>query len=148
MGGMEPRKPYPTDLTDQEWALIAPYVPTAKPGGRPEKYPKREILDGIFYILRGGCAWRLLPHDFPPWQIVYQYFWRWQQDGTWQVMHDRLRGDVRVAAGKHRQPSAGIIDSQSIKTTEKGGSVAMTRASKSKDVSAMCSSIPSGSSSS
>ena len=64
MGGMEPRRPYPTDLTDKEWALIAPYVPTAKPGGRPEKYPKREILDGIFYILRGGCAWRLLPHDF------------------------------------------------------------------------------------
>ena len=73
---MEPRKPYPTDLTDKEWALIAPYVPTAKPGGRPEKYPKREILEAIFYILRGGCAWRLLPHDFPPWQIVYQYCWR------------------------------------------------------------------------
>jgi putative transposase len=62
---MEPRKPYPTDLTDQEWALIASYVPTAKSGGRPEKYPKWEILNGIFYILRGGCVWRLLPHDFP-----------------------------------------------------------------------------------
>src|SRR5262244_2863616 len=71
---MEPRQPYPTDLTDHEWALIEPYVPTAKGGGRPEHYPKREILNGIFYIVRGGCAWRLLPHDFPPWQIVYHYF--------------------------------------------------------------------------
>jgi transposase len=137
---MEPRKPYPTDLTDKAWAFIAPYVPAAKPGGRPEKYPKREILNGIFYILRGGCAWRLLPHDFPPWQIVYQYFWRWQQDGTWQVMHDRLRGDVRVAAGKHRQPSAGIIDSQSVKTTEKGGSAASIRTSRSRGASGISSS--------
>jgi putative transposase len=67
---MEPRKPYPTDLTDDEWALIEPYVPRAKPGGRPEKYPTREILNGMFYIVRGGCAWRLLPHDFPPWEVV------------------------------------------------------------------------------
>jgi len=119
---MIPRQPYPTDLSDKEWELIQAYVPQAKPGGRPEKYPNREILDGIFYILRGGCAWRLLPHDFPPWQIVYHYFWLWQQDGTWQLMHDLLRGDVRVAAGKHRQPTAGIIDSQSVTTTEKGGS--------------------------
>ena len=81
--GMEPRKPYSTDLTDREWALIEPYVPKAKRGGRPEQYPKREILNGIFYIVRGGGAWRLLPHDFPPWQIVYHYFWIWRQDGTW-----------------------------------------------------------------
>jgi putative transposase len=85
---MEPRKPYSTDLTDREWALIEPYVPRAKRGGRPEQYPKREILNGIFYIVRGGCAWRLLPHDFPPWQIVYHYFWIWRQDGSWQRMHD------------------------------------------------------------
>jgi putative transposase len=85
---MEPRKPYPTDLSDKEWELIQPDVPETKHGGRPEKYPKREILTAIFYILRGGCAWRLLPHDFPPWQIVYHYFWVWRQDRTWQVMHD------------------------------------------------------------
>ena len=144
---MAPRKPYPTDLTDKEWALIAPYVPAAKPGGRPEKYPKREILDAIFYILRGGCAWRLLPHDFPPWQIVYQYFWRWRNDGTWQLMHDMLRGDVRVAAGKRRQPSAGIIDSQSVKTTEKGGSTATTSPNTSTVVNGTSSSTPSGCSS-
>ena len=141
---MAPRKPYPTDLTDKEWALIAPYVPAAKPGGRPEKYPKREILDAIFYILRGGCAWRLLPHDFPPWQIVYQYFWRWRNDGTWQLMHDLLRGEVRVAAGKRRQPSAGIIDSQSVKTTEKGGSTATTSPNTSTAVNGTSSSTPSG----
>jgi putative transposase len=124
---MEPRKPYPTDLSDKEWDLIKHLVPEAKPGGRPEKYPKRDILNGIFYILRGGCAWRLLPHDFPPWQIVYHYFWVWRQDGTWQVMHDLLRGDVRAATGKYRQPRAGIIDSQSVKTTDKGGSTATIR---------------------
>jgi putative transposase len=141
---MEPRKPYPTDLSDKEWELIAPLVPEAKPGGRPEKYPKREILNGIFYIVRGGCAWRLLPHDFPPWPMVYQYFWRWRQDGTWQRMHDLLRGDVRVAAGKRRQPSAGIIDSQSVKTTEKGGSAALMPTNRSRAASGTSSSTPSG----
>jgi putative transposase len=141
---MEPRKPYPTDLSDHEWDLIKHLVPEAKAGGRPEKYPKREILNGIFYILRGGCAWRLLPHDFPPWQIVYHYFWGWRNDGTWQLMHNMLRGDVRVAAGKRRQPSAGIIDSQSIKTTEKGGSAALTRTNRSKGANATSWSIPSG----
>jgi len=141
---MEPRKPYPTDLSDREWELIKHLVPEAKSGGRPAKSPKREILNGIFYIVRGGCAWRLLPHDLPPWQIVYHYFWCWRQDGTWQLMHDLLRGDVRVAAGKRRQPSAGIIDSQSVKTTEKGGSVAMTHISTSRGASGTSSSIPSG----
>src|SRR5919197_2995044 len=128
--GMNPRPPYPTDLSDQERALIKLLVPDAKPGGRPEAYPKREILNAIFYLLRSGCSWRMLPHDLPPWRIVYHYFRAWRQDGTWQVMHDLLRGDVRVAAGKHRQPSAGVIASQSVKTTEKGGSAGMTPASR------------------
>jgi putative transposase len=138
---MESRKPYPTDLSDKEWALIQPYVPETKRRGRPEKYPKREILNAIFYILRGGCAWRLLPHDFPPWQIVYHYFWVWRQDGTWQYLHDMLRGDVRVAAGRHRQPSAGSLDSQSVKTTEKGGSTATMRTNMSTAANVMSSSI-------
>jgi putative transposase len=123
---MEPRKPYPTDLGEREWDLIQHLVPEANAGGRPEKYPKREILEAIFSILRGGCAWRLLPHDFPPWQIVYHYFWGWRQDGTWQVRHDLLRGDGRVAAGKRRQPSAGMLDRQAVQTTEKGGATATT----------------------
>jgi putative transposase len=132
---MNPRQPYPTDLSDKEWALIQHLVPDAKPGGRPEAYTKREILNAIFYLLRSGCSWRMLPHDLPPWRLVYHYFRQWRQDGTWQLMHDLLRGDVRVAAGKHRQPSAGIIDSQSVKTTEKGGSVASTRTNRSKGAS-------------
>jgi putative transposase len=140
---MEPRKAYPTDLTDQEWALLEPYVPKAKPGGRPETYPKREILNGICYVVRSGCAWRLPPHDLPPWQIVYHYFRIWRQDGTWQMMHDLLRGDVRVASGRHRQPRAGIIDSQSVKTTEKRGSTATMPTSMSTAATATSRSIPS-----
>ena len=138
---MNPRQAYPTDLTDTEWKLIQPYVPEAKPGGRREEYLKREILNGIFYLLRSGCSWRMLPHDLPPWRTVYFYFWQWRKDGTWQRIHDLLRGDMRVAMGKQRQPSAGIIDSQSVKTTEKGGSGAMMPASRSKGASGISSSI-------
>jgi transposase len=139
---MHTRPPYPTDLSDREWNLIKHLVPEAKPGGRPEAYPKREILNAIFYLLRSGCSWRMLPHDLPPWRIVYHYFRQWQQDGTWQVMHDMLRGEVRVAAGKHRQPSAGIIDSQSVKTTDKGGSTGTIPTKTSRAASAISSSIP------
>jgi putative transposase len=140
--GMNPRPLYPTDLTDKAWDLIKHLVPQAKPGGRPEAYPKREILNGIFSLLRTGCSWRMLPHDLPPWRTVYYYFWQWRKDGTWTVMHDRLRGDVRVAAGRHRQPSAGSIDSPSIKTTAKGGSTAMMPTNMSMAASATSSLIP------
>ena len=133
-----------TDVTDSEWSYLEPHLPTPKSGGRPRRHAVREVLNASFSVLRSGGAWRLLPHDFPPWQIVYQYFWRWRQDGTWQRMHDLLRGDVRLAAGKRRQPSAAIIDSQSVKTTEKGGSAATTRANRSKAASGIFSSIPSG----
>ena len=111
---MEPRTPYPTDLTDHAWALIEPYVPKAKSRGRRPTYPKRAILNGIFYVLRSGCAGRLVPHALPPWEIVYQYGWRWRNDGTGQLIHDLLRGDVRVATGNKRQPSAGIMARQSV----------------------------------
>jgi putative transposase len=144
MRGMKPRQPYPTDLTDKEWELIKPYVPEARSGGRREEYPKREILNGMFYLLRSGCSWRMLPHDLPPWRIVYYSFWQWRKDGTWHLIHDLLRGDVRVALGKQRQPSAGIIDSPSVKTTEKGGSGAMMPGSKSKGANGISSSIRSG----
>ena len=138
---MNPRQPYPTDLSDQAWNSINHLVPEAKPGGRPEDYPKREILNGIFYLLRTGCSWRMLPHALPPWRIVYDYCWQWRKDGTWQRLHDLLRGDVRVASGKRRQPRAGIIASPSVKPTAKGGSAAMTRASKSKGGNGTSSSI-------
>jgi transposase len=138
---MKTRQPYPTDLTDKEWELIKHLVPEAKPGGRPEEYPKREVLNGIFYLLRTGCAWRMLPHDLPPWRIVYYYFGQWRKDGTWQRIHDLLRGAVRIAAGRRRQPSAGIIASQSIKTTAKGGSAAMMPASRSTGANGISSSI-------
>jgi putative transposase len=139
---MNPRPSYPTDLSDREWNLIKHLVPEAKSGGRPEAYPKRDILNGVFYLLRSGCSWRMLPHDLPPWRIVYHYFRQWRQDGTWHLRHDLLRGDVRVAAGKRRQPRAGIIDSQSVKTTEKGGSMALMPINKLKAASATSSSIP------
>jgi len=139
---MHTRQSSPTDLSEREWNLIQHLVPEAKPGGRPAAYPKREILNASFSLLRSGCSWRMLPHDLPPWRIVSHYFRPWQQDGTWPVMHDLLRGDVRAAAGKYRQPSAGIIDSQSVKTTEKGGSAALTGTRRSKGASGISSLTP------
>jgi putative transposase len=115
------RRTYSSDLTDAEWALLEPFIPSAKPGGRPRTTDIREVLNAIFYILRGGCAWRLLPHEFPPRQTVYDYFRAWRKAGIWEQMHTTLRERVREQAGRKAEPSASIIDSQSVKTTERGG---------------------------
>ena len=100
--------------------MIKPLVPTAKPGGRPEDDPKREILNGLFSLLRRGWAWRMLPQDLPPWRLVYDSLWTWRQDGIWPLIHDLLRGDGRAATGKRRQSSAAISDSQASKPRKKG----------------------------
>jgi len=115
------RKSYPTDLTDEEWAILVPLIPPAKPGGRPREVDMREILNGLLYLLRTGCAWRMIPHDLPPWQTVYEYFAQWRDDGTWERLNGVLRVQVRQQVGKEAEPSAGIIDSQSVKTTETPG---------------------------
>ena len=115
------RTPHPTDLTDAQWHRIAQLVPAPKPGGRPARYTRREIVNAILYQTRNGCVWRALPHDLPPYRIAFHYFRLWQTDGTWDRLRDRLRADVRRAVGKRPRPSVAILDSQSVKTTEMGG---------------------------
>lgn len=119
MASPSPR-PYPSDLTDAQWALIGPMVPV-KPGGRPAKYPRRRIVEAILYVLRTGCAWRQLPHDFPPWETVYWYFKTWNADGTTDRIHDALRDAARDAAGRDPMASAGIVDAQSVKGADTVG---------------------------
>ena len=115
------RKPYPTDLSDAEWKCIEPHLPTPRAAGRPRRHSLREILDAIFYMVKSGCAWRLLPHEFPPWKTIHHYFRTWRIDGTWEQLHAALRDRLRVRLKRDPQPSASIVDSQSVKTTGVGG---------------------------
>jgi|SRR5215212_3015111 len=116
------RRRYPTDLSDAEWRCIEPYIITsANRRGRPRIYSLRRVLDAVFYVLRSGCPWRLLPFEFPPWRTVYYWFRKWRIEGTFERLNAALRERVRVLSGRNAQPSAGIVDSQSAKTTGVGG---------------------------
>jgi transposase len=115
------RQTYATDITDSEWSYLEPHLPAPKSGGRPRRHAVREILNAIFYVLRSGCVWRLLPHDLPPWKTVYHYFRLWRVQGLWPALHNALYTVMRRQAGRDPNPSAAIIDSQSVKTTLVGG---------------------------
>jgi transposase len=112
---------YPSDTSDEQWALIEPLLPPVNLGGRPEKHPRRAVVVAILYVVRTGCAWRQLPADFPPWQTVYWYFARWEEQRVTLRLLDALRQRVRLADGRHAEPSAGVIDSQSVKGADTVG---------------------------
>src|SRR5438874_8749184 len=118
------RKKYPSDLTDEQWAIVEPLIPPAKQsprGGHPRQVEMREVLNTLFYLNRSGCQWDMLPHDLLPKSTVYDYFAQWRDDGTWATVVDALRPKVRVAAGREPTPRVAYIDSQSVTTTEIGG---------------------------
>lgn len=115
------RKPYPSDLSDAEWEILKPLLPTPKGFGHPIEVNFREILNGIFYVQRSGCQWEMLPHDLPAYTTVYGYFQRWQRQGIWQQIHDKIRHQLRQEVGREQYSTVAIADSQSVKTTEKRG---------------------------
>jgi putative transposase len=127
---MKTKKRYSSDLSDEEWAILEPLIPPAKRGGRPRTVNMREVLNGIFYVLKTGCQWENLPKDLPPSGTVFYYFNRWRKEKVWQQMNAALRERVRLEAGREAIPSAGSMDSQSVKTTEKGAVGATTAARK------------------
>jgi putative transposase len=115
------RHVYPSDLSDAEFAYLEPWLPPPCPVGRPRRHPLREIVDAIWYVIRTGCQWRFLPGEYPPWPTVYRWFRRWRLDGTWERLHAAVREQLRITIGRDPQPSAAVIDSQSVKTTSVGG---------------------------
>ena len=115
------RRPHPSDLSDAEWAILEPLLLSPRGPGRPPKWPARRVAGAVFYLLRSGCAWRMLPREYPPWPTVYYHFRRWHREGTLAVAHDLLRGEVRAREGRSRDPSAAVVDSQAVKTTGVGG---------------------------
>ena len=112
---------FPARLTDEQWAILEPLVPAPTGGGRPAKYSRRDIVDAIVYAVRQGCTWRALPADLPHWNTAFGYFRRWQKDGTWDRIEDQLRRLVRQAEGREAEPSAGVVDSQTVRATEQPG---------------------------
>nr|WP_224065451.1 IS5 family transposase [Thermus thermophilus] len=118
---MSSRRSYPSDLSDAEWALLEPLIPAPKPGGRPAKVPRREIVNAILYVLENGIKWRAMPHDLPHWSTVYHYFRKWQKEGIWEKAVQALARQDREREGRQASPSALVMDSQSVKTTEKRG---------------------------
>jgi transposase len=117
------RRAYPSDLSEAEWAIVKPLLPAPKGFGRPREVDMREILNAIVYVQRTGCQWEMLPHDLPPYGTVYRYFERWQRQGVWSSLHERLRHQVRGHSGREAESAVAIADSQSVKTTEKRGAV-------------------------
>ena len=121
-GGDDAARCYPSQITDAMWAVIEPLLPVRDPsrGGRPRVYGNRPVLDAIFYVLRSGCQWRMIPHDLVPWWTAYRWYRTWAADGTWDAIHDQLRAAARIAVGKDPAPSAAVLDAQSVKSSEGG----------------------------